>query len=88
MIFNYCILTYEVGIGQTVRSEFYFLALFIPLLEHTCKQVSRGVKSNKQESLFIKNFIELACSVRVGKMLVLSFSSSFFKKRKLKKLNH
>ena len=41
------------------------------MLEH--KQVSCGQESNKRECLYNKNVIELACSVRIGKILVSSY---------------
>ena len=53
--------------------SFCFLALFVALLGH--KQVSRGLESNKRESLYNKTPIEQTCSVRIGKILVLSFDS-------------
>ena len=45
-----------------LHDSFYFLALFLALLEH--KQVLRGLESNKQGSVYTKNLIGLACSVR------------------------
>ena len=50
-----CVLNeaYEVGTVQTYMWVFYFLSLFCTLLEH--KQISSGLESNKQESLYNKN---------------------------------
>ena len=56
-------------------SEFLLFAHFFAyLLEH---KVLHRLESNKQESLYNKNVIELACSVCIGKKLVSSLTNIF-----------
>ena len=75
MFYSAANLVYEIGTVQTVTSEFLLSCTFLALFEH--KQVSHGLESNKQESLYNKHLIELACSVRIGKIWSRSFCCKF-----------